>query len=116
MKIYSVPEEIPAPQPDYGKYDHEKEMAAEEEHKKQLKQWLINKGYDGLNTGRIYSTHVADGYAQYMIGESEKVKILIHLPYGDAYHNSDVEYLPFEVILSRIDKEERMAALFGTKE
>ena len=120
MKVYGVPAELPAPQPDYKNYDYEAETAREEEHKAALKEWLVAQGYTGPHTGGIVSFSVGDGAALYMLGDAGKGtrSALIHLPYGDSYQYPHVEYLPKAEIV-RIISVERNAPpamkLFGRK-
>jgi hypothetical protein len=115
MKIYSCPKEIPAPEPDYSHYDAEKEDKAEADHLAALKAWLIKQGHTGKYTGEIYRDQVADGYAQYMVGDGKYGFFLIHLPYGDAYNSRDVQFLPKKEIIRRLEAEKKFAALFAAK-
>jgi hypothetical protein len=114
MKIYSLPDELPAPQPDYSKYDYQKERAAEDKHIADLKAWLLNHGYDGKYTGEIYKEGVADGYALYMVADGRKFA-LIHLPYGDGYESRDVAYLPKREIIRRIEARKELRAMFKSQ-
>lgn len=114
MKIYSCPKEVPAPQPDYAKYDHVKEDAAEKDHMKRLAEWLRSKGFTGKYTGEVYSTGVADGSANYMMADSPK-SFLIHLPYGDGYHARDIQFVPKKEIIKRIEDRKRFRELFRKK-
>lgn len=110
MKIYSCPKEVPAPQPDYSHYDAEKEDKAEADHCAALKAWLIKNGHTGQYTGEIYREGVADGYAQYMVGDGKYGFFLIHLPYGDAYNSRDVQFLPKREIIRRLNAEKKFQA------
>jgi hypothetical protein len=76
---------------------------------------LIKAGYTGKHTGGIYRTGVADGCAQYMIGDKGRGGVLIHLPYGDAYQSRDVQFLPKAEILKRIEGEKAIAELFAER-
>jgi hypothetical protein len=114
MKIYSCPKEVPAPEPDYGNYDHAKERQAEEAHQANLKAWLQKRGYTGKYTGEIYREGVADGYALYMVGHGRSF-CLIHLPYGDAYQSRNVQFLPKKEITRRIDAEKAFSIRWKTK-
>lgn len=111
MKIYSCPDQVPAPKPDYSHYDHAKEQAAEEAHMADLKRWLILAGYTGKHTGKIYRDGVADGYALYMLADGSKA-CLIHLPYGDGYQSRDAQFLPKAEIVRRIEADARLSAMF----
>ncbi len=111
MKVYRVPDELPAPKLEFP-FDTEKHLASEEAHKAALKAWLIKSGYKGKHTGEVVRFPVADGYAQYMLADGKK-SFLIHLPYCDAYDYRDVQYLPKAEILRRIEVSKKMAALFS---
>lgn len=111
MKIYTCPEEVPAPQPDYRNYDHKKEQAAKDKHTADLAKWLKKAGYKGKYTGEIYKEQIADGYALYMMADGSK-SCLIHLPYGDAYQSRDVEFLPKKEIIARIEANKKFRALW----
>jgi hypothetical protein len=121
MKVYTLPDEVPAPRVDYMKYDSAKVAADEAAHREALKKHFTDLGYKGKNTGRIYREQVADGYAEYMAieaprGTNAKVKFfLIHLPYGDAYQSRTVGHMSKSGILQLIDADERMQALFSKK-
>ncbi len=114
MKVYSLPKEVPAPQPDYSHYDHAKEMKAEQDHKAALKAYLIRMGYTGKYTGEIYQEQIADGYALYMVADGPKAG-LIHLPYGDAYQSRDVQFVPKKEVFRRIEAHKKFNALFANK-
>lgn len=111
MKVYAPPANLPAPEPDYRNYDREKENAKIEAHKAALIRWLKGAGYTGKRTGETVRFGVADGYAEYMLGEGRK-SILIHLPYYDGYAYNDVRFLPKAEIIKRIEADKRIAALF----
>ena len=116
MKVYSCPAECPAPTPDYsGKFDYKKELEQEEKHMKDLKEWLIKRGYRGKLTGEIVSFGVADGQALYMLADGSK-SCLIHLPYGDAYAYHNIKYLPKNAIVKRIVQIKQLNALFTKKD
>lgn len=111
MKIYDVPDELPPPVVDYKHYDHNKVQADEDAHCKQLKEWLQKQGYNGEHTGKILQEPHADGYALYMLADGPK-PCLIHLPYGDAWDSPNVGFLPKAEVLARIERQEKLAALF----
>jgi len=112
MKIYSCPDEVPAPKVDYSaKYDRAKEDAAEKKHMADLAKWLKKSGYTGKYTGEIYRQQIADGYAAYMFGDGSK-SCLIHLPYGDGYHARDVEFVPKKEIIARIERDKAFSVMW----
>lgn len=113
MKVYSCPNEVPAPQIDFKNYDQKKVEADERAHMEKLKDWLVGQGYKGPHTGGILALPWADGKAQYMFGDGRS-PILIHLPYGDAWHNPDVQYLPKDAVIDRIVSFEKMQEMFKT--
>jgi hypothetical protein len=114
MKVFALPAEIPAPAVNYQQYDRDQVAADERAHQERLAAWLRTNGYPGPHTGKVYRTHVADGYALYMLADG-KTSALIHLPYGDAYESRDVGFLPKKEILARIAADERRAAFFRDK-
>lgn len=114
MKVYGLPAEVAAPEVDYRNYDRERVQKQETEHREKLAGWLRNAGYNGKRTGEIVRFQVADGYAQYMLGDGKK-SCLIHMPYGDAYAYDDVRFLPKAEIIKRIDADKRFAKLFEKK-
>lgn len=114
MKVYSCPDECPAPTIDFANYDATEERRKEEEHKQKLTAWLKDAGYTGAFTGETVSFPVADGYAIYMLADG-KPSCLIHLPYGDGWHYRDVEFLPKREILKRIQQQKQMASIFDSK-
>lgn len=109
MKVYACPKECPAPEPDYKNYDFAKEQKRQEEHTAKLRAWLIQQGYSGKYTGEIYQAPRGDGYALYMIGDGGRKFCLIHLPYGDAWDDPDVQYLPKAEIIKRIERRKNWA-------
>lgn len=114
-KVFSCPDEVPAPRPDFRNYDFNKVQADEKAHQERLKGWLKDNGYNGANTGRIFTIPHADGYAIYMVAEGSRRFHLIHLPYGDGWDSPDVQFLPKAEILRRLTQHERIASLFGGK-
>ena len=115
MKIFTCPNEVPAPDVDWTNFNHGKMQADEQRHQEALKKHLIGIGYDGEHTGRLISFPVADGSAQYMFADSGRKSALIHLPYGDAYHYRDAEFLPRAEILKRMDQQKRFNDLFSAQ-
>ena len=113
MQICTIPKELPKPTIDYANYDWEKAAADEEKHMADLKAWLIDEGYNGEHTGRIFKEPIADGYALYMVADGP-TSALVHLPYGDAYHSENVQYLPKDVVLERCARDEAIRCMFST--
>lgn len=109
MKVYGSP--VVPPKVDYLNYDRDKETKRENEHREAVKKWLLDNGYKGKRTGETVRFGVADGYAEYMLGEGRK-SVLIHLPYGDGYHYRDVRFLPKAEIIRRIEADKNLTALF----
>lgn len=117
MDVYSLPDEVPFADPDYSNYDHKAEEAREAAHLTSLKDWLVAQGWNGPNTGKEYNSPVADGHARYLFGDGNGAKpsILVHLPYGDAWHARDLEHIPEAMIVQRLDAAQRFAALFANR-
>ena len=112
MKVYSCPKSCPAPELDFGNYDHAKQTAAEEEHQRDLVKWLVAHGYTGKHTGLIYTEGVADGCAEYMLADGSK-SFLIHLPYGDGYQSRNVEFIPKREIIKRGIARDKLNKMFS---
>lgn len=113
MKVYSIPEEIPFPEPDYGNYDVEVERKREKDHQEALRAWLREEGFAGPDSGKILSMPHADGYARYMLAEGQgRRDFLLHLPYADAYHSRDAEFLPKKEVIKRVRQDENMRSIF----
>ena len=112
MKVYGIPKEVAYPEPDYANYDFDRERRREDAHRKTLKKWLKDNGYKGKRTGEIARFPMADGYACYMLADGRR-SALIHLPYGDAWHYRDVEFLPKKEVLRRIDADKALAKIFS---
>jgi hypothetical protein len=115
MKVYSCPDELPAPEPDYRNPDWTAHEKAEEAHAERLADWLRARGYTGPMTGKQYSTPRADGFARYMYADAPRKACLIHLPYGDAWHDPDVAFLPKAEVLRRIVLQDKRAAFFAAR-
>jgi hypothetical protein len=114
MKIYGMPAELEATIPNFMDLDWKAYDAAIEAHQQTVIAWLRDNGYPGKNTGRIFRTPRADGYANYMVAEGRSTW-LMHLPYGDAWHDPDVQFLPKKEILARIDRADRVKSMFAAK-
>ena len=102
MKVCRLPKEVPFPKPDYKNYDSVKEQAREEKHQESLVNWLLKNVFTGRLTGKIFRSPMADGYALYMFADGGEKSYLIHLPYGDAWHNKDVESLSVKEVRLRM--------------
>jgi len=112
MKIFQCPNEIPFPEPDYKNYDPDKEQAREKKHQEFLLNWLLKNGFTGEMTGEIFRSPMADGYALYMFADGGEETCLIHLPYGDAWHDKNVEFLSVKEVIRKI-KNLHNHSLFG---
>jgi hypothetical protein len=84
MKVYSPPAGIEAPS--YGHYDLAKDDELTTRYLNELRAWLKSHGYNHRKTGLIVHFPVADGSAQYMIMNADK---LMYLPLGDAWQITD---------------------------
>lgn len=103
MEVCALPKDLEYPDADYKNYDLKREIKREEEHQDALKTKLIEMGFTGKHTGGILRVAFADGYAQYMMADGGRNKsYLVHLPYGDAWHSSDVKFLPKKEVVKRI--------------
>lgn len=114
MKIHDCPESLKH-EVDYANYDPQKDDELIEKHKIDLKTWLIEMGYDGPETGGILREQIADGYAMYMLADKGRGSILVHLPYADAYHSQNVEFLPRSEVVRRIKSSAKIHAIFGSQ-
>ena len=114
MKTVSPPDEVAYAAPDYTNYDSAAEEARENAHREALKAWLATNGWPGVRTGEVLREPHADGYASYMYADGPK-PMLVHLPYGDAWHSRNVGHLPKKEVLTRLDAQAAMAALFSRK-
>ena len=112
MKVYALPEHIKY-EPDYSGYNWDAECKLRADIEAKLKAWLIENGADGPYTGEVVRFGVADGYANYMFADYGRRSALIHLPFGDAWHYGDVEFLPKKEILKRLEQQKRMSKLYG---
>lgn len=113
MEIYSSP--VPFPDPDYKNYNPDKEQRREKEHQDALVLWLKESGYNGKHSGGILYEPFADGAAAYMLADGGRRKsFLIHLPYGDAWHSPNIEFLPKKEVVRRIGTLEKVSAIFAS--
>lgn len=115
MRVFGCPPELPAPEFD-PRASTEDWIAREQEHSEKLKAYLRSIGYTGPDTGKEFREPMADGYARYMFADAGPKSALIYLPYGDAWHSMNVQYLPKNEVLRRIKAREELAALFAKKE
>ena len=118
MKVYSLPDVLPAPVisiDDIKNGEDDKKKAA---HSERLKAYLKEIGYDGTHTGRIYHAPQADGRALYMFADSPSENdcesVLVHLPYGDAWISPDVEFVPREEVIARMDANDNVMEHFSS--
>lgn len=115
-KVYSCPESVQFSGHSYQNFDIKAEEAKIAAHKEQLKKWLLDQGYNGAHTGAVISFHVADGYAQYMVGDkgtNGRGFILIHLPYWDGYQYNHISRLTKSDLIAEIERAKKMAAFFA---
>lgn len=111
MKICNCPEEVPPPPLDIHA-DWQFRIAQEAAHKAALKEHLLQLGYTGSNTGRELAIPHADGYARYMFADAGRQSCLILLPYGDAWHSPQAQYMPRKAVLAEIQRRESLDRLF----
>lgn len=114
-KVYSCPESVQFSGHSYQNFDLKAEEAKITAHKEQLKKWLLDQGYNGEYTGEVIKFNVADGYAQYMVGDkgtNGRGFILIHLPYWDAYQFNYVGKLSKADIVYNIKTQRKMDEFF----
>jgi hypothetical protein len=114
MKVYGLPDEVPAPKVDYSNFDPAKFQRDEQAHTQCLKDWLVSKGWSGKHTGKILYMPMGDGAAAYMLADGPK-SCLIHLPYGDAWNHPDAKFLPKSEVLRRIGSSAKINAIFADK-
>lgn len=117
MQIYSLPEELEATLPELT-MNWKEYAAAEKAHAETVKAWLIENGYTGTKTGHELWLPVADGRACYMFADargtgSGQKSFLVHLPYGDAWHSRDVEFLPQKEVLKRLVDPSKREEMFA---
>lgn len=84
MKVYAVPDAVPAPVVDYKNFDFAKMEADEAAHQAQH---LRESGHTGKHTGGI-------------------------VRFGDAYQYRGIEHFPKKEIVAQIEMEKRHEALF----
>lgn len=116
MKVYGLPEHLENKYaPDYRNFDFDAERKKGEDGIVELKQWLLENGFTGPNTGELVSFGVGDGYATYMFADAGRRSCLIHMNMGmyGEYHYNDVQFLPKAEILKRINQQKKMKAIFG---
>jgi hypothetical protein len=111
MKVYAAPEGIEC-NTDYKNYNFETEKAREAKYEADIKQWLLDEGYTGKHTGRIFHIPMGDGYARYMFADAPRKSCLIHIATGDAWNCPEVQFLPKTEVIRRMDAEEEFRKLF----
>jgi hypothetical protein len=113
MKVYALPEEVPAPIVDYTNFDLKKMQADEEAHSERLKAYLISMGYTGPNTGGIYRIPHADSHAVYMYADAPRGSCLIHLPYCDGWNSPHAAKMTQKEVLLSIKQQANMKRMFA---
>jgi hypothetical protein len=69
-----------------GEFDHDKELRFLAQAKALDTRAKLAHGEGNVATGRIYRTHVADGFAEYLIWQVKKSTVrVLHLPLFDGY-------------------------------
>jgi hypothetical protein len=110
-KAYSAPEGITWEFPKDWHNDYEPSV---KKYENELRSW-VKKNTDSKSplVGKIVSTPVADGCAQYMIFRTKPLE-LIHMDIGDAWHADRVwvRGLRLSDVKQMIEAEERLNALF----
>ena len=109
MKVYASP--VPFAEPDYRNYNREVEIKREKDHQDAIRAWLKTNGFTGKHSGEVYRTPIADGYAEYILADGPK-SFLIHLPYGDAYNDPNIRFIPKKEIIRRIEADKAWRANF----
>ena len=111
-KIYSALKEVKVPRFSVGMgqtiEDYNKAM---EQYKVDLKNKLIDMGYNGKNVGEVIKFQVADGYAQYMVISMRPLR-LMHLPLIDGYSFQYVHLMTAKEVNEKIEAEKRLKELF----
>ena len=108
-QIFSAPKEIKLPNfKDYKTFDAF--YKAEDEYERKLKEYVKEHG-EGKYKGEELRIPHADGYARYIVYSLKPVR-LVHIDTGDAWHASQVEYMPANVIKREIDNSKKIAQLF----
>lgn len=85
MKVYAVPDAVPAPVVDYKNFDFAKMEADEAAHQEALAQHLRESGHTGG---------------------------IVRFGVGDAYQYRGIEHFPKKEIVAQIEMEKRHEALF----
>lgn len=110
-QIFSSPEQIKLPNiEDYKTFDTF--YKAEDEYERKLKDYVLEHG-EGKYKGEELRIPHADGYARYLVYSLKPVR-LVHIDTGDAWHASQVEYMPAAKIKEHIDRDKGLKALFKT--
>ena len=112
--IFAAPEYIKIPQfKDFLKdgFDNKGYMEAEQQYTKELEEYCLENN-SGKYVGKVARFGVADGYAMYMVASLRPLE-MIHLPLGDAYNFPYVDRLKAKDFKENIDRQERLAEIFG---
>jgi len=90
-KVWAAPEELNKPKYEDFNRNWEKYRAAEEDYEERIKDWCKkhSKTPDHELVGVEVSTHIADGYARYLVLNIRPLE-LIHIDTGDAWHASEI--------------------------
>jgi hypothetical protein len=109
MKVYSSPVEAPKFPSPFCMEEYEKNN---DEYIAKVKKDLIDSGFTGKNTGKMFYMPIADGAAQYMYADAPRRSCLIHLEVGDAWDHPDAQFIPQKEVLRRIKAREKMDEAF----
>lgn len=111
-QIYSALKEVKVPSFSFGMgqtiEDYNKAM---DQYKVDLKNKLIDMGYNGKNVGEVIKFQVADGYAQYMVISMRPLR-LMHLPLVDGYEFNYVHLMTANEVNEQIDRQRKLEELF----
>lgn len=111
-KIYSAPKEIKKPTFDFKNFNYKKHQEQEDKYIADLKAYLEERGFTGLNAGECISFPVADSQAVYMIVSMRPLQ-LMEVPIGDCWTFEYVHRLTAKDVQEKIDQDKRMKKLFS---
>jgi hypothetical protein len=111
IDLMDLPDDVPFADTPPGRFDQAGETLRESEHSAALEAWLRQHGWNGPRTGQVVRRTMADGHAVYMYGDGPS-PCLVHLPYGDAYHDPDIRYLPIPKIEKLLERQIRFDGQF----
>lgn len=109
-KIYSALKEVETPRFEFRE-GIESYNKKEKKYLKDLKNKLIDMGYNGKNVGEVIKFQVADGYAQYMVVSMRPLR-LMHLNLIDGYSFQYAHLLTAKEVNEQIDRQRRLEELF----